>query len=260
MTTLSPPLANLWNKVPEVLLSFWIIKIMATTVGETAADFLNTNLDLGLTITSVIMWSLLIIFLFFQINSKKYIPSLYWITVVFMSIFGTLFTDNLIDNFWVSLETTTIIFSVILALIFGLWYAKEKTLSIHTIYTRKREIFYWIAILFTFALGTASGDLFAEWLSLGYLISALIFTGIIALIAGVHYFLKVNSILCFWLAYILTRPLGASLGDYLSQPVENSGIGLGTTTTSIIFLLIITILIGYMTIQEFKISGSKKMS
>ena len=250
----------LWNKVPEVLLSFWIIKIMATTVGETAADFLNTSLDLGLTATSGIMWSLLLIFLFFQILSKRYTPWLYWIIVVFMSIFGTLFTDNLVDNFGISFQTTSIIFGGILAVVFGLWYTKEKTLSIHTIYTRKREIFYWIAILFTFALGTATGDLFAEWLSLGYLNSAVIFTGIIALIAGVHYFLKMNSILCFWLAYILTRPLGASFGDYLSQPTEAGWLGIGTTTTSIIFFVIIVILIWYMTIQDSRISGSRKIS
>lgn len=150
------------NKIPHITLSFWIIKIMATTVGETAADYLDTTLDIGLTNTSLIMGGLLLLFVTFQIISKRYIPWLYWVTVVFMSIFGTLFTDNLTDNFGISLETTTAIFSITLALIFGLWYAREKTLSIHTIYTRKREIFYWIAILFTFALGTASGDLFAE--------------------------------------------------------------------------------------------------
>lgn len=155
MTLTSQAENTLWNKIPEVLLSFWTIKIMATTVGETAADYLNTTLDIGLTNTSLIMGGLLIVFVTFQILSKKYIPWLYWLTVVFMSIFGTLFTDNLIDNFGISLETTTIIFSIILALIFGIWYMKERTLSIHTIFTRKREIFYWIAILFTFALGTA---------------------------------------------------------------------------------------------------------
>ena len=260
MTWSSPGSANLWNKVPEVLLSFWIIKIMATTVGETAADFLNTSLDLGLTATSGIMWSLLLISLFFQILSKKYTPWLYWVTVVFMSIFGTLFTDNLIDNFGISLETTTIIFSTILVIIFGIWYAREKTLSIHTIITRKREIFYWIAILFTFALGTAAWDLFAEWLSLGYLTSALIFAGVIALIAGAYYVLRVNAILCFWLAYILTRPLGASFWDYLSQPIENGWLWLGTTSTSILFLTIIAILIGYMTLQKSKIPEYREIS
>lgn len=135
---------------------------MATTVGETAADYLNTTLDIGLTNTSWIMCGLLYIFVTFQILSRRYIPWLYWVTVVFMSIFGTLFTDNLIDHFGISLETTTLIFSGILALIFGVWYMRERTLSIHTIVNRKREIFYWIAILFTFALGTAAGDLFAE--------------------------------------------------------------------------------------------------
>lgn len=162
MLPMSTLLEKSLNKIPHITLSFWIIKIMATTVGETAADYLDTTLDIGLTNTSLIMGGLLLLFVTFQIISKRYIPWLYWVTVVFMSIFGTLFTDNLTDNFGISLETTTAIFSITLALIFGLWYAREKTLSIHTIYTRKREIFYWIAILFTFALGTASGDLFAE--------------------------------------------------------------------------------------------------
>ena len=260
MTLTSQAENTLWNKVPEVLLSFWTIKIMATTVGETAADYLNTTLDIGLTNTSLIMGGLLIVFVTFQILSKKYIPWLYWLTVVFMSIFGTLFTDNLIDNFGISLETTTIIFSIILALIFGIWYMKERTLSIHTIFTRKREIFYWIAILFTFALGTAVWDLFAEWLSLGYLTSALIFAGVIALIAGAYYVLRVNAILCFWLAYILTRPLGASFWDYLSQPIENGWLWLGTTSTSILFLTIIAILIGYMTLQKSKIPEYREIS
>jgi uncharacterized membrane-anchored protein len=241
---------TLWNKVPAVLLSFWMIKIMATTVGETAADYLNTTLDIGLTNTSWIMWGLLLVFVTFQILSSRYTPWLYWVTVVFMSIFGTLFTDNLIDHFGISLETTTLIFGSILALIFGVWYMRERTLSIHTIINRKREIFYWIAILFTFALGTAAGDLFAEWLSLGYLTSALIFAGIITLITGAHYILRVNGILCFWLAYILTRPLGASLGDYLSQPIENGWLWLGTTTTSILFLTIITAIIIILSIQR----------
>ena len=238
------------NKIPHITLSFWIIKIIATTVGETAADYLDTTLDIGLTNTSLIMGGLLLLFVTFQIISKRYIPWLYWVTVVFMSIFGTLFTDNLTDNFGISLETTTAIFSITLALIFGLWYAREKTLSIHTIYTRKREVFYWIAILFTFALGTASGDLFAEWLSLGYLTSAMIFAGVIAMIAGARYMLKVNAILCFWLAYIITRPLGASLGDYLSQSIENGWLWLGTTTTSILFLGIITVIIIILSLQR----------
>ena len=147
------------NKVPEVTLFFWIIKVLCTTVGETAADFLNVNLNLGLTGTSVIMSGVLLVALAFQFRARRYVPGIYWLAVVLISVVGTLITDNLVDNFGVPLETTTIVFSIALAVTFAAWYAREKTLSIHTIYTRPRESFYWLAILFTFALGTAAGDL-----------------------------------------------------------------------------------------------------
>ena len=235
------------NKVPEVTIFFWIIKIMATTVGETAADLLNTNLNLGLTVTTFIMSGLLLITLFFQFKSKKYQPKIYWLAVVLISVVGTLVTDNLVDNFGVALETTTIIFGIALLVTFAAWYGSEKTLSIHSIYTVKREVFYWSAILFTFALGTAAGDLLAEGLDLGYWKSALIFAALIGLIAFAHYFFKMNSVLSFWLAYILTRPLGASLGDYLSQPVDAGGLNLGTVGTSALFLFTILTIVIYLT-------------
>lgn len=238
------------NKVPEVILSFWIIKILCTTVGETFADFLNTNLNLGLTGTSIIMGVLLIIVLFFQFRAKKYIPSIYWLAVVLISVFGTLITDNLIDNFGMSLITTTVIFSVALALVFIAWYMKEKTLSIHSILTTRREAFYWLAILFTFALGTAAGDLVAEKFALGYMISALLFAGLIVTVTVAHYRFKLNAILAFWIAYILTRPLGASIGDYLSQSGDNGGLGLGTVVTSAIFLFTILATVTYLTITK----------
>ncbi|MCD9022780.1 COG4705 family protein [Cohnella silvisoli] len=235
------------NKVPEVTIFFWIIKILATTVGETAADFLNTNLNLGLTNTTYVMSGLLIITLFFQFKSMKYVPAVYWLAVVLISVVGTLVTDNLVDNLGVSLETTTIIFTVALLVTFVAWYASQKTLSIHSIYTTKREAFYWLAILFTFALGTAAGDLAAEGLNLGYWVSALIFAGLIAAVTVAHYSFKLNAVLAFWIAYILTRPLGASIGDYLSQSSDEGGLGLGTVVTSAIFLVTILSLVIYLT-------------
>jgi uncharacterized membrane-anchored protein len=234
------------NKVPEITIFFWIIKIMATTVGETAADFLNVILNLGLTNTTFVMTGILLITLFFQFRLRKYVPGIYWFAVVLISIVGTLVTDNLVDNFGVTLETTTIIFAIALLAIFVAWYASEKTLSIHSIYTTKREAFYWAAILFTFALGTAAGDLTAEGLSLGYWISALLFAALIGVVTIAHYAFKLNAVLAFWIAYILTRPLGASLGDYLSQPIEDGGLGLGTVGTSAIFLVTILCLVIYL--------------
>nr|WP_182501920.1 hypothetical protein [Peribacillus huizhouensis] len=235
------------NKVPEVTIFFWIIKIMATTVGETAADFLNFNLHWGLTKTTYLMAFLFLITLFFQFRAKKYVPWIYWLTVVLISVVGTLVTDNLVDNYGVALMTTTIIFGLAMLATFAAWYASEKTLSIHSIYTTKREAFYWLAILFTFALGTAAGDLIAEGLNLGYLISALMFAAVIGLVTIAYYFFKMNAVLAFWIAYILTRPFGASLGDYLSQSRHAGGLGLGTTGTSAIFLVVILILVIYLT-------------
>ena len=156
------------NKVPEVTLYFWVIKILCTTVGETASDYLAGNLSLGLTKTTLITGSVLIVALVFQFRLRRYVPAVYWLSVVLISVVGTQITDNLTDNLGVSLVTTTIVFSIVLAIVFAAWYASERTLSIHTIYTTRREAFYWLAVLFTFALGTAAGDLTAERLNVGY--------------------------------------------------------------------------------------------
>ena len=243
------------NKVPEVTLYFWIIKIMATTVGETAADFLSVNLHFGLTGTSVVMGALLGIFLIMQVRVRKYVPWLYWLLVVLISIVGTLITDNLVDNFGVPLETTTMAFGLALLATFATWYASEKTLSINTIFTTKREMFYWAAILFTFALGTAAGDLAAEGLKLGYAYSALMFGALIGVVTIVYYVFKANAVLSFWIAYILTRPLGASFGDYLSQSAANGGLGLGSVVTSFIFLTTILGLVIYLTVSRKDVQG-----
>ncbi|QND57615.1 COG4705 family protein [Mesorhizobium huakuii] len=238
------------NRVPDVTFDFWLIKLMAVTMGETAADYLAVNLGLGLTVTSLIMTGVLIVALVLQFAQKRYVPWAYWLAVVLISVVGTLITDNLVDTFGVRLQTTTIAFSVALAATFAVWYASERTLSIHTIFTTRREIFYWLAILFTFSLGTAAGDLVAESFDMGYLTSGLMFGGVIGLIALAYYLVNLDAILAFWLAYILTRPLGASFGDLLSQPVEYGGLGFGTTSTSMIFLGCIVALVLYMTLKK----------
>src|SRR5207244_543117 len=175
---------------------------------------------------------------------------IYWLGIVLISVVGTQITDNLTDNYGVSLVTTTTIFSIVLAVVFAVWYASERTLSIHTIYTTRRESFYWLAVLFTFALGTAAGDLSAERLNVGYWPSALIFAGVIAAVAGAHYRFNLNAVGAFWIAYILTRPLGASLGDFLSQTRADGGLGLGTTITSALFLSAILIVVAYLSITR----------
>ena len=177
-------------------------------------------------------------------------PGVYWLAVVLISVVGTLITDNLTDNFGVSLVITTIVFGVVLAATFAAWYASEKTLSIHTIYTTRREAFYWLAVLFTFALGTAAGDLTAERFAVGYWQSALLFGGLIAAVYVAHVRFALNAVLAFWLAYILTRPLGASIGDYLSQPRADGGRGLGTTVTSALFLVTISAVVVFLSITK----------
>ena len=241
---------TLLSKVPEVTLLFWAIKIMATTVGETAADYLNFTLGLGLTVTSIITAVLTIAALVAQFRATRYIPALYWTVVLLISVMGTLITDNLTDNVGIPLQVTTIVFSIGLAIVFFAWYRVEGTLSIHSITTRRREAFYWLAILLTFALGTAGGDLLSETMSLGYLMSGLIIAAVIGLITAGHLKWGLNAVLAFWAAYILTRPLGASLGDLLTQPTANGGLGLGTSAVSLVFLALIVGGVGYLTITK----------
>jgi uncharacterized membrane-anchored protein len=249
---------HLLSKVPEVTIFFWIIKVLCTTVGETFADFLNFNLGFGLSLTTLIMGIAFFVLLVVQFSVKKYNPAIYWVTVVLISVFGTLVTDNLTDNMGIPLETSTVVFSVLLALTFLFWYLSEKTLSIHSIYTRKREAFYWLTILFTFALGTAVGDLFSEQLGLGYLNTGISVMIIIVCVFLAWKFLSLYGILAFWIAYILTRPLGASIGDYLSQPKANGALGLGTTVTSLIFLIAILAIVIFLAITKYDTNAKKE--
>jgi len=235
-------------KVPVVItLYFWLIKIMATTVGETAADFLAVDLHVGLVGTTGVMTILFFGVLAAQMRASRYIPWLYWLTVTLISVVGTLVTDNLTDQLGVPLPISTVLFALALAATFAGWWVSERTLSIHSIATRKREAFYWAAILFTFALGTAGGDLAAERLQLGYAMSTVLFGGAIALAAAAYFLFKASAVTTFWVAYILTRPLGATFGDWLSKPGSEGGLGLGTMGTSALFLAAIMLLVAYLT-------------
>jgi len=258
MTTTTPATAHartsmlnrrVLNKVPEVTVFFWIIKILCTTVGESAADFLNVNLNWGLTNTSIVTAVVFLAVFAIQIRLGRYVPTVYWLTVMLISVLGTLLTDNLTDNLGVPLEVSTIVFSVLLGLVFLAWYASEKTLSIHSIYTRRREAFYWLAVLVTFALGTAVGDLISEGLGVGYLKTGLLCAGLIGVIT-IAWRLGLDAVLAFWLAYILTRPLGASIGDFMAQPTASGGLNLGVTVTSLILLTLIVLTIVYLSIRK----------
>ena len=235
------------TKVPEVTPAFWVIKVMSTTVGETGADYLAVHVGLGAAITDGIMLTLLAASLLLQLRTRRYVPYIYWLTVVLVSVVGTQITDALTDGLEISLYLSTAVFAAMLAATFAAWYAAENTLSIYTIVTTRRELFYWAAILLTFALGTAAGDLATETLYLGFRLGVLMFGALIALTAAA-YALRASAVMTFWLAYILTRPLGASLGDLLSQSQGYGGLGLGTMYTSLTFLSVIVVLVALLSV------------
>jgi uncharacterized membrane-anchored protein len=235
-------LSSTWNKVPAITLAFWAIKILSTTVGETGADYLAVHAGLGLAWTTGIMAALLAATLVLQLRRRRYVPWNYWLAVVLLSVVGTQITDILTDGLNVSLYVSTAVFGALLAVVFATWYRYEGTLNINAIDNRRRELFYWAAILVTFALGTAAGDLATEGLGLGFRLGVFVFGALIAAIA-VAWKAGANAVLAFWLAYILTRPLGASLGDLLAQAREYGGLGLGTVGTSAVFLAVIAVLV-----------------
>ncbi|QAY86617.1 COG4705 family protein [Pseudomonas arsenicoxydans] len=244
------------NKVPEVTLSFWVIKILSTTVGETGADFLAVDAGFGAGWTSIGMAVLLALALCFQLRTKAYTPWIYWLTVVLVSIVGTQITDIMTDMLDISLYTSTAVFAVLLAVNFLVWYRVEHNLSIREIVTPRRELFYWATVLCTFALGTAAGDLATEALGLGFTLGVVIFGALIAATL-VAWRLGGNVVLTFWLAYILTRPFGASLGDLLTQAKTYGGLGMGAAWTSAIFLCVIFLLVA---VAQFNVVNRKTVT
>lgn len=240
---------TLWNKVPAITATFWMIKVLSTTVGETGADYLAVHVGLGAALTTGLMSLLLTGALLLQLSRSRYVPWIYWLTVVLLSVVGTQITDILTDTLNVSLYASTAVFSLLLAAWFWVWHRAEGTLSINAIDTRSRELFYWGAILVTFALGTAAGDLATEALGLGFRVGVLAFGAGIAVIS-LAWRAGMSSVLAFWLAYILTRPLGASIGDLLAQAREYGGMGLGTVLTSAVFLAVIAALVFIVSLPQ----------
>ncbi|CAM3654804.1 Integral membrane protein [Smaragdicoccus niigatensis] len=245
-TRLSLSTGDALSKVPEVTLWFWVIKILCTTVGESFADWINMTLGVGLEATAAIFTVVLAGVLAWQLRLARYVPGVYWLTVVVFSVTGTLYTDILTDSLHVPLALSTAVFSVVLGAVFGIWYVRERTLSIHSITSLPREAFYWLAILVTFALGTATGDWTLELTGWAPGVSVLLPAGLIVAII-VCWRLRLNAVLSFWLAYILTRPLGANIGDWLASPSSEHGLGLGTALTSVAFLAVILAAVSYLT-------------
>jgi uncharacterized membrane-anchored protein len=257
-----PSLLQMLNKVPEVTLYFWVIKCLCTTIGETLSDNVTSTwaggenasvnaLDNASLRVMLITMGVLAILLAIQFTRRRYIASVYWANIVVVSLVGTQITDQFEGNgdqpknMW----AITIVSITLLGLVFLVWWLVERTLSMHSIRTFRREIFYWSAILVTFATGTAVGDLIAEKFSLGYLTTLLLFVVLIAVIAATWRFSAVSAVLAFWLAYIMTRPLGASTGDFLSQK-GNQGLNLGTSLTSYVFLGIIICLVAFLQLRK----------
>ena len=245
-----------FNRVARLGILFWIIKIVSTTVGETAADYVSDNLNFGLVNTTILMGVITIGVVFWNFKQKKYFPLSYWALIVMMSIEGTLITDLLVDQFGVSLLILDVVFAIAMVLVFYFWYKKEGTLSIHDINNDRRERFYWIIVLTTFALGTGVGDTVSEFLNVGYLYSLIIFGAVFALAGILNYSKIINGVLAFWIAFIVTRPIGASLGDLLIQAPKDGGFGISVVTVNVIFFIIIISSVVYISVTKEKNNGS----
>lgn len=241
------------NRVAGLTLFFWIVKILSTTVGETMADFIAFDKNVGLVGTTILMGIISIGAIFYNFKLKKYFAPAYWFLIVMMSIEGTLITDILVDNYEISLITLDVVFSIAMILGFYIWYKMEGTLSIHKITNNKREVFYWLIVLTTFALGTAVGDSVSEYLSFGYSNSLILFGAIFLIAGGLFYAKKINGVLAFWIAFIVTRPIGASLGDLFIQAPADGGMGISAGTINIAFFTVIILLVTYLTISKIDI-------
>jgi uncharacterized membrane-anchored protein len=239
----------LLNKVPEVTLLFWVVNVLSTTVGETTSHYLSGSLGLRLSATTAVMSVVFVAALICQFSIRRHVPAVYWLTVVLASAVGTLCSDDLVDNLGISLWASTAVFALCLAVVLAVWYRSERTLSIHTVVTRRREAFYWASTLCTFALGTSLGALISDGLPLGYGAVALIFGGIIVLIGVAFYGFKISAVLAFWAAYVMTRPFGDSVGDLLTAAPKHGGLGLGTGTSHL-FLAVIVAVVAWLSFRS----------
>jgi len=238
------------NRVAGLTLFFWMVKILSTTVGETAADFIAVDMKVGLIVTTLLMGAITIAAILWNFRMKKYFAPAYWLLIIMMSIEGTLITDILVDDFSISLITLDVVFTIIMVSGFYLWNKEEGTLSIHKITNDKREIFYWLIVLTTFALGTAVGDTVSEYLSFGYLNSLILFGAIFVVAGGLFYTKIIGGVTAFWIAFIVTRPIGASLGDLFIQAPADGGLGISTGAINIAFFATIISIVIYLTITK----------
>ena len=236
------------TKVPEITVLFWVIKLLTTAMGEATSDFLVFQID---PVIAVIIGAIgLAIAMALQLLVRRYVPAIYWLAVAMVAVFGTMGADVVHIGLGIPYAVSSVFFGLCLAGIFLTWYATEKTLSIHSVYTPRRELFYWPTVMATFALGTAAGDMTASTMGLGYFTSGVMFAILFALPALGYRFIHLNPILAFWVAYVLTRPFGASFADWAGKSQSLSGLGLGTGEVSVVLTILIVILVGYLTVTR----------
>ncbi len=235
------------RKVPEITIYFWIIKLLSTAMGESTSDYLVYHLNPYLAVALGGMG--LAVSLVLQFFVRRYVAWVYWLAVVMVAIFGTMTADVVHIVLGIPYLVSTVFFSIVLAVIFRVWYISEKTLSIHSIFTFRRELFYWATVVATFALGTAAGDLTAATLGWGYFASGVLFAVLFAVPALGYYLFGLNEIVAFWFAYIVTRPLGASFADWFGKPYLG-GLGLGDTKVTLVLTILIIGFVGYLTVTH----------
>lgn len=235
-------------KVPEITILFWVVKLLSTAMGEATSDYLVNRIDpvVAVGIGAI----LLVIALAIQFRADRYVPWIYWLAVLMVAITGTMAADVLHIQFHVPYAVSTPFFAIVLAVVFVAWYRTEGTLSIHSISTPRREIFYWATVMATFAMGTAAGDFTATTLNLGYPASAVLFAGLMVIPAVAYWGFRVSEVFSFWFAYVLTRPIGASIADWLGKPHQVSGLDLGDGKVSLIFGVLIAVSVLYITVSH----------
>jgi uncharacterized membrane-anchored protein len=231
------------NKLPAITLSFWAMKICATTLGETAGDLLSMTLNVGYALSSIILISLFLLTLIGQLRTRSYNPALYWTVILATSTAGTTISDFMDRTLGLGYATGSALLVTLLIAIFTIWYLSEKSLSVDHIESRRGELFYWVAILFSNTLGTALGDYLADDSGLGFAGGALLIGSLIAAVVAAKYLTRISHVVLFWLAFVLTRPFGATLGDFLSKPLDQGGLGFGTVGSSAALAICLVLLV-----------------
>lgn len=229
------------KRVPHIILSYWVIKIASTTLGETGADMFSMTFDLGYGITIGIFLGIFLVLLAIKLSIKRYRPSVYWLVFTASAILGTAMSDFIDRSLGLSYTWGSLLLLALLLLTLLVWQLKEKSISVEHIPDTTGEAFYWLAFLIANTLGTAAGDYLADELQIGFMISATIVAGLLAITVLLHYFTKLSGVLLFWIAFVLTRPFGATFGDFLTKPLEQGGVNLGTIWSSVFFAVVMAV-------------------